>query len=169
MLALLVALTFSQTELPPPVDHSPHVASSKRAGLFSQPRVGIGTLFARMGMSAIFVGAGMGAGVALVAARGDAAALMVGVPLAILAGFVGSVVGSALFGENYGADVLDSMVTGLMAVLVAVVALVASFGAPFLIPWVVILGPVVMSIAPPLLVQAFKSGSAQPMVTLARF
>jgi len=172
MLALLVAVSVSQapvTDPPPPLpfpEPSVMAQSSARLVTEGQPRVGMGILAARMGMTTLLggVGGGLGAlGLVLATAVSPFVGLLVS-PLAVGLGVLGVAAGAALFGDDFGRDFIDALKVSGVAVPLGVALVLLSALVPTLAVFVVPLVAVGL-ISTPLIVQVRKPMSSRPRET----
>lgn len=163
MLALLVALSVSQAPVvdsPPPLpspEPSVMAQSSARLVTEGQPRVGVGILAARMGMTTLLggVGGGLGAlGLVLATAASPLLGLLVS-PLAVGLGVLGVAAGAALFGDDFRRDFIDALKVSGIAVPVGVALVMVSALLPALSVFIVPLVAVGL-ISTPLIVQVRK-------------
>lgn len=172
MLALLVAVSVSQapvTDPPPPLpfpEPSVMAQSSARLVTEGQPRVGVGILAARMGMTTLLggVGGGLGAlGLVLATAVSPLLGVLVS-PLAVGLGVLGVAVGAALFGDDFGRDFIDALKVSGVAVPLGVALVMVSALLPALSVFIVPLVAVGL-ISTPLIVQVRKPMSCRPRET----
>lgn len=155
----------------PAADDRPHVDQPGRsAGLFREPRVGVGVLLGRMGMGLLFGGLASAAGGVMMMAAAFAA-LPTGVLVAgvILTGALiglATAVGASMFGTDYGRDFVDALVVSMVAAAVGGLLFVVGFFMPMLLVPMLAVGVGVTVIGVPFFVQAFKRSDA-PEATVA--